>query len=33
MTVQGKEYPRDLLDGLFRPERIYALEPAPRTQE
>lgn len=31
MTVQGKEYPRDLLDGLFRPERIYALEPAPRT--
>jgi lipopolysaccharide/colanic/teichoic acid biosynthesis glycosyltransferase len=29
MTVQGKEYPRDLLDGLFKPERIYALEPAP----
>jgi lipopolysaccharide/colanic/teichoic acid biosynthesis glycosyltransferase len=25
--ISGKEYPRDLLDGLLTPERIYALAP------
>ena len=27
-TVGGKEYPRDLLDGLFKEERIYTLVPS-----
>ncbi len=27
-TEQGKTYPRDLLDGLLRRERIYAIVPS-----
>ncbi len=33
LEIGGKEYPRDLLDGLMAPERIYALVPSDQYPE